>query len=49
MVQVFVTIVWNFELYMIPLTLLIIFLINLAVIEFGGGFARARDAEVRSS
>ncbi len=34
--QVFVTFVWNFELYMIPVTLIIIFIKNLVVAHLFG-------------
>jgi len=36
MFQVFVCIVWNFELYMLPITLIIIFIKNLGVLYFLG-------------
>ena len=44
--QVFLIIVWNFELYMLPITLLIIFLKNLLVVHIVGNLMKDRDEDV---
>ena len=40
-------IVWNFELYMLPITLLIVFLKNLLVVQIVGNLMKDRDEDVR--
>ncbi len=44
--QVFLIIVWNFELYMLPVTLLIIFLKNLLVVHIVGNLMKDKDEDV---
>ena len=42
-------IVWNFELYMLPITLLIIFLKNLLVVQIVGNLMKDKDEDVSVS
>ncbi len=44
--QVFLVIVWNFELYMLPITLLIVFFKNLLVVHIVGNLMKDKDEDV---
>ena len=46
--QVFLVIVWNFELYMVPITLLIVFFKNLLVVHIAGNLMKDKDEDVSS-
>ena len=48
MLQVFVIVVLNFEMYMLPLTLLIIFAKNLVVVQLVGQLTKNKDDEVNN-
>lgn len=43
---IFLIIVWNFELYMLPITLLIVFLKNLLVVHIVGNLMKDKDDDV---
>jgi len=47
--QVFLVMVWNFELYMLPITLLLIFLKNLIIAQIVGAFKREPVEDVSES
>ena len=44
--QIFLIIVWNFELYMLPVTLLIVFLKNLLVVHIAGNLMKDKEEDV---
>ena len=46
--QVFLIIVWNFELYMLPVTILIVFLKNLLVVQIVGNLMKDKEEDVSS-
>ena len=45
-VQVFLVMVWNFELYMLPITLVLIFIKNLVIAQIVGAFKREQVEDV---
>ena len=46
LLQVFLVIVWNFELYMLPVTLLIVFFKNLLVVHIVGNLMKEKEDDV---
>ena len=48
-IQVYILMVWNFELYMIPLSLLIVFMKNLLVVQIVGNLMKDKEESVRDN
>ena len=47
--QSFLVVVWNFELYMLPLVLLSVFFKNLLVVQITGNLLKEKEDDVSSS
>ena len=45
--QVYIVVVWNFQLFMLPLVLLLIFIKNLLVVQVGDAILKEKKPDVR--